>query len=242
MISLKLHWIVKSSLKTYTYMISAESFCRCPHSIWNFLETFWQSSPLWSIAFCNTCHLWLQPQQCSLQNSLLTQLCIHGWVTTLLYSLSHPYLVIGLFPVTAGWFLNSNLCIVVEQDSTLQHYTGYKASELKECVTALHELQCNTKKCTLPAIREKYCQHKVNLHCTFCQMHDWVWLFHLRNGCSDIDFCPAVQMCIQASASNCSASWVLLWYQIGFLPCQDRVMTLKQPSGSSARSWPKAYS
>ncbi|KAH9534307.1 hypothetical protein CY35_18G101000 [Sphagnum magellanicum] len=45
-------------------------------------------------------------------------------------------------------------------DSTLQHYTGYKASELKECVTALHELQCNTKKCTLPAIREKYCQHK----------------------------------------------------------------------------------
>jgi hypothetical protein len=55
----------------------------------------------------------------------------------------------------------------MEQDSTLQHYTGYKASELKECVTALHELQCNTKKCTLPAIREKYCQHKVNLHCTF---------------------------------------------------------------------------
>jgi cyclin A len=45
-------------------------------------------------------------------------------------------------------------------DSTLQHYTGYKASELKECVMALHELQCNTKKCTLPAIREKYCQHK----------------------------------------------------------------------------------
>lgn len=44
--------------------------------------------------------------------------------------------------------------------STLQHYSGYKASELKECVKAVHELQCNMKNCTLPAIREKYRQHK----------------------------------------------------------------------------------
>lgn len=45
-------------------------------------------------------------------------------------------------------------------NSTLQHYSGYKASELKECVKAVHELQCNMKNCTLPAIREKYRQHK----------------------------------------------------------------------------------
>lgn len=45
-------------------------------------------------------------------------------------------------------------------NSTLQHYSGYKPSELKECIKALHELQKNTKNCTLPAIREKYRQHK----------------------------------------------------------------------------------
>ncbi len=49
------------------------------------------------------------------------------------------------------------------QDSTLQHYTGYKPSELRECVVRIHEIQCNTKNCTLPAIREKYRQHKVIL-------------------------------------------------------------------------------
>lgn len=43
---------------------------------------------------------------------------------------------------------------------TLQHYSGYKPSELKECIKAIHELQKNTKSCTLPAIREKYRQHK----------------------------------------------------------------------------------
>jgi hypothetical protein len=51
------------------------------------------------------------------------------------------------------------------QDSTLQHYTGYKPSELKGCVVGIHEIQCNTKNCTLPAIREKYRQHKVILKC-----------------------------------------------------------------------------
>lgn len=43
---------------------------------------------------------------------------------------------------------------------TLQHYSGYKPSELKECVKAIHDLQCNKKNCTLPAVREKYKQHK----------------------------------------------------------------------------------
>ncbi|KAG0585371.1 hypothetical protein KC19_2G006600 [Ceratodon purpureus] len=45
-------------------------------------------------------------------------------------------------------------------DATLEHYTGYKASELEKCVRVIHELQRNTKNCTLPAIREKYRQHK----------------------------------------------------------------------------------
>ncbi|KAJ7553456.1 hypothetical protein O6H91_06G098800 [Diphasiastrum complanatum] len=45
-------------------------------------------------------------------------------------------------------------------NTTLQHYTGYQPSVLKDCVQAMFELQCNTHNCTLPAIREKYRQHK----------------------------------------------------------------------------------
>eukprot|EP00250_Pteridium_aquilinum_P006629 c16507_g1_i1 orf=749-2329(-) len=45
-------------------------------------------------------------------------------------------------------------------NSTLQYYSGYKPSELMTCVRAIHELQKNTKNCNLPAIREKYRQHK----------------------------------------------------------------------------------
>ncbi|CAI5463892.1 unnamed protein product [Closterium sp. Yama58-4] len=45
-------------------------------------------------------------------------------------------------------------------DATLQHYTGYTPSQLKEAVMALYDLQRNVKGCTLPAIREKYRQPK----------------------------------------------------------------------------------
>eukprot|EP00250_Pteridium_aquilinum_P008944 c18327_g1_i3 orf=600-2111(+) len=45
-------------------------------------------------------------------------------------------------------------------NSTLQHYSGYKPSELVECVKAIHDLQCNKRNCTLPAVREKYKQPK----------------------------------------------------------------------------------
>lgn len=45
-------------------------------------------------------------------------------------------------------------------DATLEHYTGYKADDLSKCVRHIHHLQTNTKNCTLPAIREKYRQHK----------------------------------------------------------------------------------
>eukprot|EP00249_Psilotum_nudum_P006255 c19588_g2_i2 orf=163-1740(+) len=45
-------------------------------------------------------------------------------------------------------------------NATLQHYTGYRPSELRACAKAIHDLQRNTKFCTLPAIREKYRQHK----------------------------------------------------------------------------------
>ncbi|KAF8407004.1 hypothetical protein HHK36_006126 [Tetracentron sinense] len=44
---------------------------------------------------------------------------------------------------------------------TLEHYTSYKASDLKTTVLALQDLQLNTNDCPLNAIREKYRQHKV---------------------------------------------------------------------------------
>lgn len=45
-------------------------------------------------------------------------------------------------------------------DSTLQHYTRYQASDLVQCVKDLHLLCCNSPSSSLPAVREKYSQHK----------------------------------------------------------------------------------
>ncbi|XP_037439608.1 cyclin-A3-2-like [Triticum dicoccoides] len=38
--------------------------------------------------------------------------------------------------------------------------TGYKASELKDCIIAIHDLQLSRKGPSLPAIRDKYKQHR----------------------------------------------------------------------------------
>lgn len=46
--------------------------------------------------------------------------------------------------------------------TTLEHFTNYKASELKPVVLALEDLQLNTKGCSLHAIREKYKHEKFN--------------------------------------------------------------------------------
>ncbi|KAG2325962.1 hypothetical protein Bca52824_008690 [Brassica carinata] len=45
-------------------------------------------------------------------------------------------------------------------NATMEHYTAYKASDLKECVQAMQELQLNTKGCPLNSIRMKYRQEK----------------------------------------------------------------------------------
>ncbi|XP_022148719.1 cyclin-A3-1-like [Momordica charantia] len=42
----------------------------------------------------------------------------------------------------------------------LQRYSGYKPSELKDCILAIHDLQLNRKGSSLQAIRTKYKQHK----------------------------------------------------------------------------------
>ncbi|XP_058189712.1 cyclin-A1-1 [Rhododendron vialii] len=48
-------------------------------------------------------------------------------------------------------------------NSTLRHYTLYQPSDLSDCVKALHSLCCNSQSSSLPAIREKYSQHKYKL-------------------------------------------------------------------------------
>ncbi|ESQ31032.1 hypothetical protein EUTSA_v10011442mg [Eutrema salsugineum] len=45
-------------------------------------------------------------------------------------------------------------------NSTLQHYTQYRAMELRGCVKDLQRLCSNAHVSTLPAVREKYSQHK----------------------------------------------------------------------------------
>lgn len=47
------------------------------------------------------------------------------------------------------------------QNPTLEHYTNYKAAELKPSVLGLQELQLNNNESSLNAIREKYRQPKV---------------------------------------------------------------------------------
>ncbi|KAG5230834.1 cyclin A3.1 family protein [Salix suchowensis] len=44
--------------------------------------------------------------------------------------------------------------------STLQQYTGYKATDLKECVFIIHDLYLSRRGGGLQAVREKYKQHK----------------------------------------------------------------------------------
>lgn len=53
-----------------------------------------------------------------------------------------------------------------KQNSTLAHYTQYKPSELSNCVKALHRLFSVGPGSNLPAIREKYSQHKVIEPCS----------------------------------------------------------------------------
>ncbi|CAK9185471.1 unnamed protein product [Ilex paraguariensis] len=68
-----------------------------------------------------------------------------------------PSLIAASAVFLARWTLNQS---DYPWNPTLQHYTSYKASELKGTVLALQDLQHNTNGCSLNAIREKYKQQK----------------------------------------------------------------------------------
>jgi cyclin A len=59
------------------------------------------------------------------------------------------------------------------QSKEMQKLTGYKPSELKDCIIAIHELQLNRKGPYLSAIRDKYKQHRV------CSYSYVIFLSHL---------------------------------------------------------------
>ncbi|KAL5559235.1 hypothetical protein UlMin_035446 [Ulmus minor] len=60
---------------------------------------------------------------------------------------------------------------------TLEHYTSYKASQLKTTVIAMEDLQRNTNGCSLNAIREKYKQLKFQRVATLNSKQPVVSLF-----------------------------------------------------------------
>ncbi|KAI3822046.1 hypothetical protein L1987_09627 [Smallanthus sonchifolius] len=69
-----------------------------------------------------------------------------------------PSLVAASAVFFAKWTLDQ---VEHPWNPTLEHYTNYKASELKATVLALQDLQLNNE-ATLQAIRQKYMQNKLN--------------------------------------------------------------------------------
>ncbi|KAJ0770283.1 putative cyclin domain-containing protein [Helianthus annuus] len=68
-----------------------------------------------------------------------------------------PSLIAASAVFLAKWTLDQ---VEHPWNPTLEHYTNYKASKLKETVLALQDIQLN-KEATLHAIRQKYMQNKV---------------------------------------------------------------------------------
>ncbi|XP_027902218.1 cyclin-A2-2-like isoform X1 [Vigna unguiculata] len=70
-----------------------------------------------------------------------------------------PSLVAASAVFLARWTLNDS---EHPWNPTLEHYTNYKASELKTVVLELQDLQLNSKGCPLNAVRDKYKLQKFN--------------------------------------------------------------------------------
>lgn len=130
--------------------------------------------------------------------------------------------------------------IVVFQNPTLEHYTRYKASDLKTTVSALQDLQLNTKGCALNAIREKYKQPKVTTtHHTLCQFKHSLYLFSKMEPCiTTVLFLDStVQVCGNSNFTKSSrisvpevAELCLLQSRCLLSPTQQPIMSQKSSS------------
>lgn len=112
------------------------------------------------------------------------------------------------------------LIICVLQSSAVQQYSGYKASDLKECVLIIHDLYLSRRGGALQAVREKYKQHKV---CTCNTRH---WYDYILFCCNLIEIklilLETVQMrgndaCFSGDSRflfwRCSRSWYFLCWR-----------------------------
>ena len=94
------------------------------------------------------------------------------------------------FCLDKSWFLNLEphtvfiLPFFWVQNPTLEHYTTFKASDLKASVHALQDLQLNIKGCSLASIRMKYKQEKVK---------------KIIQVSSSVDFCYFTYFCYYSS-------------------------------------------
>lgn len=79
----------------------------------------------------------------------------------------HFILILNFFPYHAIHFKHRFFCLLnllsyfIFQNSTLEHYTCYKASELKTVVLAIRELKKKSENFPLHAIHNKYMLLKV---------------------------------------------------------------------------------
>ncbi|KAF8692301.1 hypothetical protein HU200_039910 [Digitaria exilis] len=62
--------------------------------------------------------------------------------------------------VAASVMFVARLTIDPNANPWMQKVTGYKVSELKDCIVAIHDLQLNRKCSSVLAVRDKYKQHK----------------------------------------------------------------------------------
>ncbi|XP_039164206.1 cyclin-A2-1 isoform X2 [Eucalyptus grandis] len=89
-----------------------------------------------------------------------------------------PSLMAASAVLLARWTLNQS---DNPWNLTLEHYTKYKATELKAAVLALEDLQLNTSGSTLNAIREKYRQQKCKCVATLTPSEPALSLFQRFN-------------------------------------------------------------
>ncbi|KAA3476794.1 cyclin-A2-2-like [Gossypium australe] len=88
-----------------------------------------------------------------------------------------PSLIAASAVFLARWTLNQS---VHPWDPTLEHYTSYKASELKTTVLVLEDLQLNTNGCSLNAIHDKYKQQKFKCVATMSSPEKVISVFSRR--------------------------------------------------------------
>jgi hypothetical protein len=93
-----------------------------------------------------------------------------------------------------------SFCFVWLQSKKLQAVTGYRPFELKDCITAIHDLQLSRKGQSWNAIRDKYKQHRVSMNpnCHSLPMWSFTWLCCWSN-CEIIS--ETVQGCISIATS-----------------------------------------